>query len=210
MKLEEMLKEVFGECYANESDEDRAYKRADKCFRNLLKKYELNYEKYLDMFKQDSEYNEYNFTEEHIQLLKFINEIYCVTPNDRKNPSSEKLTLDNLNTVATTVEKIINDEKYPAINNKLKTTLRTPEFLSLHSLHDLVKKITLLFQYVCSNSYSDFNVYNQSRIYLAIQLFKKNIPDSLEINVNYFFIRLTFISLAYDNFINQIKKHILI
>lgn len=53
-------------------------------------------------------------------------------------------------------------------------------------------------------------VNEQSRIYLAIQLFKKNIPDSLEINVNYFFIRLTFISLAYDNFINQIKKHILI
>lgn len=53
-------------------------------------------------------------------------------------------------------------------------------------------------------------VYEESRIYLAIQLFKKNIPDSLEINVNYFFIRLTFISLAYDNFINQIKKHILI
>lgn len=57
---------------------------------------------------------------------------------------------------------------------------------------------------------SEDNIYDESRIYLAIQLFKKNIPDSLEINVNRFFIRLPLISLAYDNFINQIKKHILI
>lgn len=166
-----MLKEVFSECYANEIDEDKAYKSADKCFRNLLKKYKLNDKKYIDKFKMGTNHNEYNFTEEHIQLLKFMNEIYNISPDDRKNPSSEKLTLDNLDDVASTVEKIINEEKYPAINDKLKTTLRTPEFLSLHSLHDLVKKITLLFQYVCSNNYSDFNIYNQVNEYLDTLLY---------------------------------------
>lgn len=169
MKLEEMLKEVFSEYYIQESDEKKAYKSADKSYNNLLKKYGLK--ERVNRLKINSKHNEYNVTEEHIQLLKFINEIYNISPNDRKNPSSEKLTLDNLNTVATTVEKIINDEKYPAINDKLKTTLRTPEFLSLHSMHDLVKKITLLFQYVCSSNYSDFNVYNQVNEYLDALLY---------------------------------------
>ena len=168
MKLDEMFKEVFSECYANSSDEEKAYKKADKKFRTLLSKYELKKDKYLDRMKTNKEYN---FTEKHIQLLKLIEEINRKNPVDRSNVSLEQLTLENFNEVATTVKEAINNNKYPAITDDLKSTLRTPEFLSLYFLHNLVKKITLLLQYVCQNSYSDFEIYNQVNEYLDMLLY---------------------------------------
>lgn len=168
MKLDEMLREVFSECY---KDGKNGYKTANKNFHDLLDDYNLNDSNHLKNFKISTNDNEYDFSEAHIQLLKFIKEIDNVNPYNRKNPSPEKLTLENFNTVADVVKKAINEEKYPAITNDLKSTLRTPEFLSLYSLHNLVKKITLLFQYVCQNNYSDFKIYNQVNDYLDMLLY---------------------------------------
>lgn len=166
-----MLKDVFSGYYANKVDDHEAYKNADKCFCDLLKKYELYNEKYLNKFKLNSECNEYNFNEKHIQLLKLIKEIDDNNPVDRSNVSSKNLTLDRFNKVADIVKNAINDEKYPDITEDIKSTLRTPEFLSLYFLHNLVKKITLLFQYVCQNNYSDFEIYNQVNEYLDTLLY---------------------------------------
>ncbi len=126
MKLDDMLREVFSDCYKNGKD---GYKTANKNFHDLLDAYNLNAGNHLKKFKTSTNEIEYDFSEAHIQLLKFIKEIDTVNPYNRKNPSPEKLTLENFNKVADVVKNAINYEKYPAITNDLKSTLKTPEFL---------------------------------------------------------------------------------
>lgn len=171
MKLKEMLKEVFSEWYANGSDEEKAYKRANESFHNLLAKYYRDEKKHRDLFKGNNESEEYNFTEAHIQLLKFIKKIDLHNPVERTNKSLEKQSLKKFKEAANEVEKEINSSEYPDITDILKSSLRTKEFLSLYSIYDLVVKIVQLFQYACESYYADFTIYEQVNKYLDTLLY---------------------------------------
>ncbi len=157
--------------YANGSDEEKAYKRANESFHNLLAKYDRDEKKHRYLFKGNNESEEYNFTEAHIQLLKFIKKIDLHNPVERTNKSLEKQSLKKFKEAANEVEKEINSPKYPDITDILKSSLRTKEFLSLYSIYDLVVKIVQLFQYACESYYADFTIYEQVNKYLDTLLY---------------------------------------
>ncbi|MCM1330684.1 MAG: hypothetical protein NC253_14765 [Ruminococcus sp.] len=171
MNLDEMLREVFSECYENVSDEKKAYKRANENFHKLLKDYELDNEKSLKRFKSNNGWGDYNFREKHVQLLKFIKELDKKNPIYRKNVPDEMLFLENFYIAAKKVEEIIEEDKYPEITDVLEDSLRTREFLSLYSIRDLVVKVVQLFQYACESEYTDFTIYNQVNKYLDTLLY---------------------------------------
>ncbi|MCM1062512.1 MAG: hypothetical protein NC452_19855 [Eubacterium sp.] len=171
MELKEMLREVFSEWYENGSDEKKAYKRANENFHKLLKDYELDDEKSLKRFKSNNGLGDYNFSEKHVQLLKFIKELDKKNPIYRKNTPDEKLSLKNFYIAAKKVEEIIEEDKYPEITDVLEDSLRTREFLSLYSIRDLVVKVVQLFQYACESEYADFTIYDQVNKYLDTLLY---------------------------------------
>lgn len=166
-----MLKDVFSACYANKKDEKNAYKSANENFHKLLSKYGLDDENHRNLFKDNNGWNEYNFNEKHIQLLKFIKEIDSVNPIDRDNVSSEKQSLEKFKKAANAIETIINSSEYPDISNVLQASLRTKEFLSLYHICDLVVKVVQLFQYACESEYVDFTIYDQVNKYLDTLLY---------------------------------------
>lgn len=172
MKYNDMLREVFYECYREGVDEKIAYKRASECLHRLLERYKLDDNAHFNFFinKENKKNTEYIFTEKHVQLFKFIKEIDKENIMGRSNPDTKNQTLENFSHIADVVEGIINTDKYPAITDDLKSTLRTPEFFSFYYLHKLVKKITLLFQYVCQNNYSDTEIYNDVTKHIDVLL----------------------------------------
>lgn len=161
MNYDEMLQIVFSECYTNGKTGRSAYKQAHKNYLKLLNKYELGDEEYLERFKSKKGFGAYDFAEKDVQLLQFMKEIDYVNDNSRANASDKHKTLEKFSDVANTVKDVIRNNKYPAINGVLKSTLRTSEFLSVCSLTELVKKITLIFKYACQNNYADFKIYDE-------------------------------------------------
>ena len=174
MKYNDMLKEIFGECYRKGVDEKDAYKRASECLHRLLDKYNLDDDAHLAPFISKSSLKnnvEYEFTEEDIQLLKFIRKIDLSNPIDRANVSIKNQNFIKFRKAANDIETEIKSEKYPNITHILQSSLKTEEFLSMHYICDLIVKIVQLLQCACENNYASLTIYNQVNEYLETLLY---------------------------------------